>query len=223
MKLTTEQIECINQILIAKGLNFDDLKVEVLDHIATEIEEKMQNANCAFDVAFKEVLEKWEPEFKPSFSGFIGFTNPRIMTVKCHKIVKRQFLTAIATSSLLTLVFLLFVRNSSLGLFLADIQGTLRSVVLLEFGLVALAWILIWKSKHQTTYSYLMKKKSAGIMIFLLMMGIGLFPVKVNHPDVKIAFVSVFAAIAYIFITGIYLKLAYKHFEFVKKISLVKP
>lgn len=223
MQLTTEQIECINKILIAGGLNFEDLKVEVLDHIATEIEEKMQNANCTFEAAFKEVLEKWEPEFKPSFSGFIGFSNPRIMTVKCHKIVKRQFLTAIATSSLLTVVFLLFVRNSSLGLFLADIQGTLRSVVLLEFGLVALAWILIWRSKHQTTYSYLMKKKSAGIMIFLLMMVIGLFPVKVNHPDVKIAFVSVFAAIAYIVITGIYLKLAYKHFEFTKKLSLVKP
>ena len=68
-----------------------------------------------------------------------------------------------------------------------------------------------------------MKKKSFGLLIFLFMIGIGLYPVLLNHPDAKIAFVSIFFAITYVLITGIYLQLAYKHFQFEKKLSYTKP
>jgi hypothetical protein len=220
MKLTNQQIAQIEETLILNGLIYEDIKLEITDHIASEIEEKISNKKSSFEVVFKEVLEKWKPELQPSFSGLIGFTNPRIMTVKCHKIVKRQLFTAITISSLITLALMVFVRNSSYGLVLTNIQGALRSFVLVELCLVILAWGLIWQSKHQTTYSYLMKKKSFGLIIFLFMIGIGLFPVMLNHPDAKIAFVSVFFAITYVLITGIYLQLAYKHFQFEKKLSI---
>ncbi|MFV8371632.1 hypothetical protein [Flavobacterium sp. LB2P74] len=223
MKLTTEQIAQIEETLILNGIVYDDIKLEVLDHIASEIEERISIEKKSFEVAFKEVFKKWEPELKPSFSGLIGFTNPRIMTVKCHKIVKRQLFTTMTISSLITLVLMVFVRNSSYGLVLINIQGALRSFVLVEFCFVIFVWGLMWKSKHQTTYSYLMKKKSFGLIIFLFMIGIGLFPVMLNHPEAKIAFVSVFSVITSVLITGIYLQLAYKHFEFEKKLSITKP
>jgi hypothetical protein len=223
MKLTTEQIAQIEETLVLNGLIYDDIKLEVTDHIASEIEERISIEPSSFEVALTEVFKKWKPELKPSFSGLIGFTNPRIMTVKCHKIVKRQLFTAITISSLITIALLVFVRNSSYGLALTNIQGALRSFVLVEFCMVIGAWALIWRSKHQTTYSYLMKKQSFGLLIFLFMIGIGGFPVRLNHPDAKIAFVSVFFAITYVLITAIYLQLAYKHFQFEKKISFTKP
>ena len=223
MKLTNQQLAQIDETLVLNGLNYDDLKLEITDHIASEIEEKIYNETSSFEVAFDEVFKKWKPELQPSFSGLIGFTNPRIMTVKCHKIVKRQLITVITISSLITLALMVFIRNSSYGLVLTNIQGVLRSFVLIEFCLVILVWALIWRSKHQTTYSYLMKKKSFGLIIFLFMIGIGGFPVRLNHQDAKIAFVSVFFSITYVLITGIYLQLAYKHFEFEKKLSFTKP
>ena len=223
MKLSNQQIAQIEETLVLNGLIYDDIKLEVTDHIASEIEEKIYNEKSSFEVAFDEVFIKWKPELKPTFSGLIGFTNPRIMTVKCHKIVKRQLFTAIIISSLITLVLMLLIRNSSYGLVLINIEGALRSFVLVEFCLVILAWCLIWQSKHQTTYSYLMKKKSFGLIIFLFMIGNGGFPVRLNHPDAKIAFVSVFFAITYVLITGIYLQLAHKHFQFEKKLSFTKP
>jgi uncharacterized integral membrane protein len=223
MKLTTQQIAQIEETLVLNGLKYYDIKLEVTDHIASEIEEKLCDEKSSFEVVFDEVLEKWKPELQPSFSGLIGFTNPKIMTVKCHKIVKRQLFTVITISSLITLSLMVFVRNSSSGLVITNSQGVLRSFVLVEFCLVILAWVLIWKSKLQTTYSYLMKKKSFGLILFLFMIGIGGFPVRLNHPDAKIAFVSVFFAITYVLITGIYLQLAYKHFEFEKKLSFTKP
>ena len=223
MKLTNQQIVQIEETLVLNGLIYDDIKLEVTDHIASEIEEEINNETISFEDAFKEVFNRWKPELKPSFSGLIGFTNPRIMTVKCHKIVKRQLFTAISISSMITFTLMVFVRNSSYGLILTDIQGALRSFVLVEFCLVILAWVLIWQSKHQTTYSYLMKKKSFGLIIFLFMIGIGLYPVMLNHPDAKIAFVSIFSVITYVLFTGIYLQLAYKHFQFEKTLSFTKP
>lgn len=220
MKLTTQQIAQIEETLVLNGLKYYDIKLEVTDHIASEIEEKLCDEKSSFEVVFDEVLEKWKPELQPSFSGLIGFTNPKIMTVKCHKIVKRQLFTVITISSLITLSLMVFVRNSSSGLVITNSQGVLRSFVLIEFCLVILAWFLIWKSKLQTTYSYLMKKKSFGLILFLFMIGIGGFPVRLNHPDAKIAFVSVFFALTYVLITGIYLQLAYKHLQFKKKLSI---
>jgi hypothetical protein len=118
MKLTAEQIAQIEETLILNGLIYEDIKLEITDHIASEIEEKISKEKSSFEIVFKEVLEKWKPELQPSFSGLIGFTNPRIMTVKCHKIVKRQLFTVITISSLITLVLLVFVRNSNYGLVL---------------------------------------------------------------------------------------------------------
>ena len=220
MKLTNQQLTIIEETLILNGVVYDDIKLELIDHIASEIEAEIINDSKSFEIILKEVLEKWKPELQPSFSGLIGFTNPRIMTVKCHKIVKRQLFTVIIFSSLITLALMVFVRNSNYGLILTNLQGALRSFVLVEFCLVILTWGLLWKSKHQTTYSYLMKKKSFGLTLFLFMLGIGVFPVMLNHADAKIAFVSVFFAITYVLITGIYLQLAYKHFQFEKKLSI---
>ncbi|WP_426094234.1 hypothetical protein [Flavobacterium sp. DSR2-3-3] len=220
MKLTNHQLTIIEETLVLNGVVYDDIKLELIDHIASEIEEKLNDEKSSFEVIFDEVLEKWKPELQPSFSGLIGFTNPKIMTVKCHKIVKRQLFTVIAISSLITLSLMLFVRNSNSELVITNSQGVLRSFVLVEFCLVILAWGLIWKSKIQTTYSYLMKKKSFGLILFLFMIGIGGFPVRLNHPDAKIAFVTVFFAITYVLITGIYLQLAYKHLQFKKKLSI---
>jgi hypothetical protein len=165
------------------------------------------------------VFKKWEPQLKPSFSGLIGFTNPKIMTVKCHKIVKKLFMTVIPISFLVTFLLMLVVRHSSYEVILINRQTILKSFVLVEFCLVILAWGFIFNSKQQTTYSYLIKKKSFGLIVFLLMLGIGTFPIRLNHPDAKIAFVSVFFGIFYVLITGLYLQLVYKHFQFEKKLA----
>ena len=220
MKLTNQQITQIDEILVLNGLNYEDLKLEVTDHIASEIEVLMDDNTLSFEDNLKTIFEKWKPELQPSFSGLIGFTNPRIMTIKCHKLIKKQFFSVISISFLLAIVSVLFFRNSNNASLLINIQGVLKPFILLELCLVLIALGFVWKSKHQTTYSYLIKKKSSGLIIFLLLIGIGGFPLRLNHSDIKIAFISVFFAIIYILLAGIYLKLVFKHFQFEKKLSL---
>jgi hypothetical protein len=38
MKLTNQQIETIEETLVLNGVVYDDIKLELVDHIATEIE-----------------------------------------------------------------------------------------------------------------------------------------------------------------------------------------
>ena len=220
MNLTNQQITQINEILVLNGLDYEDLKLEVTDHIASEIEVLMEENTLSFEDNLKTIFEKWKPELQPSFSGLVGFTNPRIMTNKCHKLLRKQLLNFISISFLMAIISVLFFRNSNNTSLLINIQAVLKPFILIELCLVLSALFFVWKSRHKTTYSYLMKKKSINLIIFLFLLGIGVFPVRLNHADIKIAFISIFFAISYTVYTGIYLQLAYKHFQFEKKLSI---
>ena len=53
MKLTQEQIQEIEYALNKRGLDYIDLKYELLDHIATDIEQLMtEDKTISFDEAF---------------------------------------------------------------------------------------------------------------------------------------------------------------------------
>ena len=58
MKLTTEQIALIEETLVLNGLKYYDIKLEVTDHIASEIEERLCDEKSSFEVIFDEVLQK---------------------------------------------------------------------------------------------------------------------------------------------------------------------
>lgn len=218
-KLTTEQIAYIDETLVLNGLNFDDLKIEATDHIASEIEVLMKENTLSFEENLHTVFNRWKPQLRPVFSALIGFTNPRIMTLKCHKIVKKQLFAVIGIAASITSILMIFIKNLGNETALANYKLIIRTISLAEFVLVILAWILILKSKRQTTYSYMIKKKMFGVIIFLFTIGIGLFPIHFNHQDLKIVFVSNFFALAYILSVGFYLQLACKHLQFDKKLT----
>jgi len=64
MKLTKEQIEEIDHILRKHYTfeNFDDLRIELVDHIASDTELLMQNENRSFNEALPDILYKWKTE-----------------------------------------------------------------------------------------------------------------------------------------------------------------
>ena len=64
MKLSVEQIEYVDYVLSKHYSfeNFNDLRIELLDHIASDVELEMQNNNMSFDNALPNVLHKWNDE-----------------------------------------------------------------------------------------------------------------------------------------------------------------
>lgn len=64
MKLTKDQIEEVDYVLRKHYTfeNFDDLRTELVDHIASDVELLMQNEKLSFDEALSKILYKWKTE-----------------------------------------------------------------------------------------------------------------------------------------------------------------
>jgi hypothetical protein len=66
MKLTNQQIETIEETLVLNGVVYDDIKLELIDHIATEIESEASIESKLFETVLKEVFDSWKPQLKPT-------------------------------------------------------------------------------------------------------------------------------------------------------------
>ncbi len=67
MRLTEEQIQTLLQFTEKKLVRYYDLQIELVDHLASEIEEKMEvNKNLSFEQALSQVYEGF---------GVFGFSN----------------------------------------------------------------------------------------------------------------------------------------------------
>lgn len=67
MKLSAEQIDFIETALIEKCnfKDFDDVRIELVDHIATEIEQELETNTNSFEQAFVKVMTRWNPMILP--------------------------------------------------------------------------------------------------------------------------------------------------------------
>src|SRR5690554_551466 len=68
MKLSDQQIQIIDTALIEKCEfdNFDDVHIELVDLIATEIGVEIETDNLTFESAFVKVMHRWNPIILPN-------------------------------------------------------------------------------------------------------------------------------------------------------------
>ena len=117
MKLTIEQIAQIEETLILNGLVYQDVKLELLDHIASEIEEKMSNEEISFELVYKSVFEKWKSSLViSSSSAWLGvfFQAPRVVVDKLISYSKRQTVIILLSALVFGFVLALIVSNIQL-------------------------------------------------------------------------------------------------------------
>jgi hypothetical protein len=222
MKLTNQQITEIEETLVLNGLKYDDIKLEVTDHIASEIEEKISNEEISFEVAFKEVFEKWKPQLRPATYGlWLGreYSGPKIIMDKMATYTKSRLAYILFGSVPLTLftITLIHLFNSETAI---DIfTKSIRVLYLLEVFFAALGWGLIFKSKTTTTFSYLFKKRSILIFFQPLLIGIGIFPLRLlqNSLDIQMGFTYFLFVVALFFMYDFLL--VFNHMKIVKRLS----
>ena len=70
MQLNSEQIELINSILVKNEVVFDDMRFEIIDHIASDVEENY--SDISFYEAIKIVLKKWESQIQLTDSFWVS-------------------------------------------------------------------------------------------------------------------------------------------------------
>jgi hypothetical protein len=217
MKLTTAQIESINQTLMTKGIKFDDLKIEVLDHIALQIESEMETSQITFAQAFNQVFDQWEKDLKPT-RAFFSLTNyyPKLARSKFGNQIKLEIGIAIAIISLLIISFQLVSDSNAKVNFILCIKkifnytyyATIVSVLVLKF--------LNKKSTVSSTYKHTFDKRFYAIILWWLMIVLNdKIPQDITNQNVMVS--SIGFSFVFLF-TTIYL--GFKHYQFQKKFSI---
>jgi hypothetical protein len=167
MEITKKQIQQVETYLDKKSFDFIDLKVEVLDHMVSDIESFLDN-NYSFENAFKITVLKWDKHFKDTSSFYFGFqySESKIVVKKAIKMF-RPFYFIYLSAYILPVLFLknvsiVFSKNT---IYLLNGFLTLITAVFLIYLIFII--IKVIKSKVKTTYRFILRTQYLG-MIFLV-------------------------------------------------------
>jgi hypothetical protein len=167
MEITKKQIKQVETYLDKKSFDFIDLKVEVLDHMVSDIESFLDN-NYSFDNAFKITVLKWDKHFKDTSSFYFGFqySESKIVVKKAIKMFRPFYLIYLSAY----ILPVLFLKNVSIVFSKNTIyllNGFLNLITAVFLIYLIFIIIKVIKSKVKTTYRFILRTQYLG-MIFLV-------------------------------------------------------
>jgi hypothetical protein len=227
MKLTPQEIELIDDTLVLNGLIYEDIKLEVIDHIASEIEEKLTLEQVSFEAAFKEIFENWKNELRPkTYSFLLGnhIVGPKIIMDKMANNKKQELMIEGFLVVLLTIIFIGSYIVTLNKYFLFQVENILT--VLTQLGSVLLLGtkIFLSRSNIKTSYKFRFDKGFFLTIMYGLSRSLGVFPsvskYEIHEKIVGYSFTIAFGILVLLIILNS-LRLAYKHLEFERKLAKI--
>lgn len=172
MELTKSQIQQIENYLTDINFDYQDLKPEIIDHMASEIEDSMQNDLIDFDTAFVLVRIKWNKSFRKVSGFYFGrFSSaPKIIIKKASKIYRPFYIGLLLSYFIPLLLFKNVLPDVSIAN--KPIATYLSFVALLSVVVSLFVLIKIRSSKINTIYKFIIKTNmvSAFFLSFLVLL-----------------------------------------------------
>lgn len=175
MHLTTDQIDYIDYVLRNDYSfeKFDDLRIELLDHIASDVESLMENKQISFEAALPEIFQRWNDEIAWNRNSKYK-TVPKMVSNLWGKLDWKYNYSVMPITVIIFFVTLQFRREDwvTYGMYLVGFFGVVLGSYLL---------ILSYKNQFNTVLSNYVKDKLKlyfGYLIVLLMVNLG-----VNYMD----------------------------------------
>lgn len=151
MKLTTEQISKINQNLIEKGLVYEDIKLELIDHIATDIEVELENKESNFETVCSAVFDKWEVLLMETSLNI--FSNaPKMVIDKISSYSLKQVKFALICCLIFSALMVGITAIDKDEYFFDTLKLLFSGALIFVFFANFMFIFLIWKSSVKTTY-----------------------------------------------------------------------
>lgn len=143
MQLTKEQIQQIDNILKEKGIKFWDVRLEMIDHIANDIEESSNNTEC-FSKTINSTLEKLG--FNENLNSLINEKQKKIKKEFRNKTVKEliSFFTNWRTLSFYVLYLLIGINQINNKTFFIS-----SMIIIFAFAVIQVVFSLV---KHHKVY-----------------------------------------------------------------------
>ena len=175
MELTTEQIQQVEKYLQIKNFDFIDLRVEILDHMISDIESLMLK-NYGFENAFKMTILKWDKYFEETSSFFFGmlYSESKIVVKKAVKMFKPFYFIYLA-AYILPVVFLKLVPIQFDTGFVDFMNGALISAAVSAMIYVLFMMIKTKIAKVKTTYRFILKTQYFGLILLIMGIAVGVF------------------------------------------------
>lgn len=224
MKLTKQQIAQIEETLVLNQVIFEDIKLELTDHIASEIEVVLVEKECSFEEALVTVFEKWSPDLKPSTSFWTpnNMKLPRIVLKKYKDEYKNQFVWGSLIAFFMAFLGAYAAKTTNNEKVFEYLRITIQTIFIIEFILISISKLMIWKSKATTFKSYFFQKQTTiPFLLFILFLAIGLIPIGLAFTDFKIAIGYNFMIVCYSIWPIRPLHLALQHFRYMSKLKQV--
>ncbi|WP_026712855.1 hypothetical protein [Flavobacterium daejeonense] len=223
MKLTNEQIAIIDQTLMDKGVVYEEIKLELLDHIITDIE--LESEESDFEIAFSKAMLKWKRELEEvNPSG--KFAAPRIVMEKFSSFFKGQYKFFFPAAAIFSFLIAIITTLYPEGLVYNTVKLVFYSVYFLLSlgGIISLFFISKTKSK---TISGKLIQKSRWLLVlqfFVIYMYSNSYSSLYRHYNNE-PFLGKFIEWlmpCYFFLIACHLiMIAVEHFRVVKKYKLV--
>ena len=170
MEITKEQLTRVESYLNLKNITHLDLRMEVLDHIVSDIESKMEIENLDFETVFKNVIQKWKPQFNNTSSFYfgVGYSAPKIVIEKAKKQFKKWSVFSFF------FFFFSFILIDKLSFSMSD---SLKNIINLSFKIITLicfichVFLMIVKSKDKvkTTFSFILRTQNLNILFGIIL------------------------------------------------------
>lgn len=168
MKLTESHIQEIENYIAANNVDFIDLKIELLDHLISDVENKI-NKGFSFENALQLTKQKWSKHFRSSSSIFLGIQHSasKIILKKAVKEFKPFYALYIASYFLPLLIvkFFSIEYTENMMFFISFFLKTFTFLALIYF------LFIIYKvsfSKGKTTYRFILKTQYFGIVFLVI-------------------------------------------------------
>lgn len=170
MELTKEQIAVVENYLQNRKVAYLDLKVEILDHIVSDIEEFIRK-NHTFENALKMTTIKWEKHFSQRSSFYFGywFSASKIMVNKAVKEF-RPFYFLYLTAYFLPYIFLKNIEIQFEKTSIILINQVFISLAFLSLSYVFYVWLKMMFSNQKTTYRFILRTQYWGAIFFVMIL-----------------------------------------------------
>lgn len=223
MKLTNQQIAQIEETLALNNLKYDDIKLEVIDHIASEIEVLMDKNDISFEENLKLVFGKWAALLKPTTYGLwlgYAYSGPKIAMDKMANFAKSEIKWGIVWGFFsASIIMLIYKINNNINFLL--MLGIILKAVLFTSALLTIYYrAILFKSKGRTTYSVMFKRRIYLFLLYAISIALDFYPIVPLNKTLEVKILSLIFPLMLILYSINSLRFLYKHFQFEKKLSI---
>lgn len=227
MKLTNEQIAIIDQTLMDKGVVYDDIKLELIDHIATDIENQLENQESDFDAALSKDIVKWEKALEETSNIWGNVIGSRIVKEKFSKITKNKLKFSLLAVVIFSVLMTAITKLKPEEYVYNNLYLVFYSVYSLICLINIISMFFIWKFKIKTIYGRFVQANLGytAFNFYLIYSGLNRVGNLYRHYNRKSFFENFFFEWflhGFFFFMAVYLVMvAIEHFKTIKKYRLV--